>query len=166
MFNPLYLFTKDVLEATIKRGCTYFVRNSYPNAFNPLETSIKGNYLITPYDDFSKAQAHFNSISTDKARFFYNLDDKEQKEKLENAASQPEGYKIYSPYFYPNYKDKITPRLKEKINNYMYQHTRWKPGKGDVIFIDFFLQFGTLYISMSFAGSTIKIMFAEIEKQL
>ena len=166
MFNPLYLFTAEVLDATIKRGCTFFVRNTYPNAFNPLEEGIKGTYLISPYDDLGKAQAHYNSIPTDKARFLYLKDNEEHRAKLTAAANNPVGYKIYSPYFYPNYKEKITPRLREKINNYMYSHTKWKPGKGDVIQIDFFLQFGELFISMSFGGSTIKVKFLDVEKQL
>ena len=165
MFNPLYLLSNEVLEATVKRGCIYFVRNNYPNAFNPLAEGIKANLLLSHYDDLQKAQEHFNSIPQDVYRFLYHWNNPEHQSKLKIAASQPKGYAIYSTYFYPNYKTKITPRLKEKINSYMYSHTRWNPKKGETVNIDFHLQFGALFVTMQYAGKKIQVRFIDIEKQ-
>ena len=82
MFNPLYPFTNDVLEATIKRGCTFFVRNTYPNALDHFDESIKGYFIITHYDDEAKARAHFNSIVGDAYRHIYNWSDPQQQRAI------------------------------------------------------------------------------------
>ncbi len=90
--------------------------------FNHFGGNIKGYFLIAHYNDIAKANAHFNSIQKDSNRFLYDWNNDEHKKKFYLAASQPEGYKIYSTYFLPNYKDKITKPLKDKINRYMYQN--------------------------------------------
>lgn len=163
MFNPLYPFTEEVLNATVNRGCTWFVRNTYTGAFDHFDESIKGYFLITHFNDRSKAEAHYNSIAEDKNRFLYEWSNEEHKSKLLSAAKQPAGFKIYSSYFLPDFKKKITNNLKDKINRYMYRHTDWKPGKGETVNIDFYLQFGSLYITMRYAGQQVKVKFTDIE---
>jgi hypothetical protein len=165
MFNPLYPFTKDVLETTVARGCYYFVRNNYPPAFDHFQDHIKGYFLFTHYNDLSKAEAHFNSITQDPYRKLYNWEVAADQEKLRIAANHPEGYKIFSAYFLPDYKKLVTANIKQKINQYIFRYTNWKPGRGETVHIDFFLQFGALYISLGFAGQQLKITFEEIEKQ-
>lgn len=165
MFNPLYPLTTDVLQATIDRGCVYFVRNTYTQAFDHFDHNIKGYYLFTHYNDLAKAEAHYNSIKHDKSRFLYDWNNPEHQDRLKKAAASPQGYKIFSTYFLPDYKKKITNPLKDKINKYMYRHTDWKPGRGETVNVDFFLQFGTLYITMSYAGQQIKVNFTDIENQ-
>lgn len=163
MFNPLYPFTKDVLDQTVKRGCRYFVRNTYLQAFDHFNECIEGYFLFSHYDDPSKAEAHFNSIGNDPHRFLYEWDKPAHRERLMMAAGNPKGYRIYSTYFFPDYKKKITKNLKDKINKYMYRHTDWKPGSGETVNIDFYLQFGLLYLTMKYAGQELKIKFADIE---
>jgi hypothetical protein len=163
MFNPLYPFTKDVLEATIKRGCMYFVRNDYPNAIDHFNTGIKAYLLYSHYDDYVKALAHYNAIPTDHTRRLYDWNNEKDIEDLKLAASQPKDYKIYSAYFLPDYKNSITPVLKEKINKHIYLKTMWQPKKGNTIKIDFNLQFGSIFINASYAGYQLKVKFADIE---
>lgn len=165
MFNPVYPFTMAVLEATIKRGCLYFVRNTYPQAVHHFDENIKGYYIFSHYNGRSKAEAHYNSIGQDAGRFLYHWENPEQQERLKKAASNPAGYSNYSTYFLPDYKNKITNPLKDKISRYMYRHTDWKPGGGEIVNIDFFLEFGCLYITMNYAGKTEKVKFEDIENQ-
>ena len=163
MFNPVYPFTAQVLEATINRGCLYFVRNTWPQGFDHFNENIKGNYILTHYNDLAKATAHYNSIANDSSRFLYDWNNAEQQEKLKTAAAGPAGYKIWSAYFLPDYKSKITNPLKDKINRYMYKHTNWKPGRGETVAIDFFLEVGSLFITMRYAGEQQKVKFTDIE---
>jgi len=165
VFNPLYQFTTEVLEATIKKGCDYFVRNTYRQPQYNSHEEIKGYYIITHYNDKAKSEAHYNSIAEDKNRYLYNCYNKEDKEKLKIAASQPKGYMIYSAYFMPNYREKISKRTKDRINTYIFKHTNWKPTKGYVVGVDFYLQFGSIFIALNYAGQEIKINFDEIENQ-
>lgn len=166
MFNPVYPFTMEVLHKTVERGCVYFVRNQWPHGFDHFSEDIKGSFMFTHYDEKAKALAHYNSITLDKYRYLYDWNDEADKEKLKIAAAGPEGYKIFSSYFLDDYKKRISNPLKDKINRYMYTHTNWKPVKGETVHIDFYLQFGQLYITMSYAGQQRKVNFEDIEKQL
>ncbi|MES1226993.1 MAG: hypothetical protein ABUT20_66585 [Bacteroidota bacterium] len=163
MFNPVYPLTTEVLQATIDRGCYYFVRNTYTQAFDHFDEGIQGYFIFTHYNDLAKAKAHYNSISHDKHRFLYDWNNPDNQENLKIAAGNPKGYKIFSTYFLPDYKNKITNPLKDKINRYMYRNTDWKPGRGETVIIDFFLEFGTLYITMNYSGDKIKIKFSDID---
>jgi hypothetical protein len=163
MFNPVYPFTKEVLEATVKRGCLYFVRNTYSLAFDHFQENIKGYFMISHYNDEAKAKAHYNSLTGDTYRFFYDWENPEHQKRLYDAASYPVEYRIFSTYFHPDYKKKITKQTKDKINTYMYKHTNWKPQRGEMVNLDFFIQFGDLYATMSYAGQQIKVKFEDIE---
>lgn len=163
MFNPLYPFTKQVLDETVKKGCIWFVRNTFNLAVDHFDQDIKGYFIITHFNDKAKAIAHYNSTAQDKNRFLYEWDNEEHKTKLLIASEQPAGYKIYSSYFLPDYKKRITNPIKDKINRYMYRHTDWKPGKGETVNVDFYLQFGSLYVTLSYAGQQLKVQFSDIE---
>jgi len=164
MFNPLYPFSEALLESFVKSGKVYFVRNSFPRGFDHFEDNIKAYLLITHYDDKSKALAHYNSISHDRYRFLYELDNPEHLHKLTLAAKQPEGYKIYSTLFVPDWKKRITKELNRKVNNYMKLHTKWKPEKGESVNLDFYFQFGQLYFTLVYNGDKIMGNFEDIEK--
>jgi hypothetical protein len=165
MFNPNYLFTTQVLDAFVQAGKLYFVRNTYNRAFDHFDETIKGNFIITHYDDEAKAKAHYNSIPSDPHRFLYDWYNSEHQTKLKAAAAQPQGYKIYSTLFYPDWKKKITNHIKDKVSQYVYKHTNWKPGKGEVVNPDLYWQFGQLYTVINYNGQQIKVKFEDIEKQ-
>lgn len=160
MFNPLYPFTQEVLDATIKRGGLWFVRNTFDIA----DVKNRKNFLITHYNDASKAETHYNIIGHDAHRFLYRWQDEEDRERLKFASQQPEGYGIFSSYFYPDYKKKISKDYKEKINRYMYSQTAWKPAGSDTVHVDLYLQFGIMYLHLKFEGEELKIKFADIER--
>ena len=160
MFNPLYPFTEDVLYATVKRGGLWFVRNS----FNMGEEIAGKSFLITHYNDQAKAETHYNIVSHDAYRFLYRWEDAAGQERLKLAAAKPEGYEIFSSYFYPDYKRKISKKYKEKINKYMYMHTAWKPAGRDTVHVDLYLQFGVMYLHLKYEGEELKIKFADIER--
>lgn len=164
MFNPLYPFTAAMLNETVKRGCVFFVRNAlYPPS---KELSLyKDHFIFCHYDDHAKAEAHYNSIGNDPKRFLYDWRKAEHKERLQTAAGGSHGYKLYSAYFMPDYKSRITREVKEKINRYIYRHTAWKPAGGDKIGIDLFLQFGILYLTMKYEEHELSCKFADIESQ-
>lgn len=163
MFNPLYPFTTDVLQATIQKGCRWFVRNTYPQAGSHFDEEVKGCFLMSHFNDFAKATTHYNSTAHDPHRFLYDSSKEEHKIKLLTAAGQPAGYKIYSAYFLPDYKKKIGTDTKDKINRYVYLHTNWKPSRGETMHIDFYLQFAAIFITLGYAGQQLKIKFEDIE---
>ena len=96
--------------------------------------------------------------------FWYDWNNKEHQEKLKLAAKQPDRYKIYSTLFYPNWEEKITKQLKEKVSQYIYRHTNWKPAKGEIVNPNFYWQFGHLFTTLKFNGQQIRVKFEDIEK--
>ena len=89
MFNPLYPFTTDVLEATINKGCQWFVRNTYLQAGNHFDEQVKGSFIISHFNDWAKSNTHYNSTAHDPHRFLYDCSKGEHKTKLLAAAGQP-----------------------------------------------------------------------------
>lgn len=164
MYNPLHPFTAPLLDAFVKSGKVYFVRNTFPRAFDHFDEGVKGYFLITHYDDRSKAMAHYDAIGHDKHRYFYEYSNPGHLEKLKVAASQPTGYRIYSAVFVEDWEKHITKELKEKVNRYMYRHTKWKPGRGEKTSLNFYFQFGQLYFSLSYDGDKISGTFDSLEK--
>jgi hypothetical protein len=163
MFNPLFPFTSEVLQATVQRGGLWFVRNTFDGMTLPAGQNKDGFYLISHYNDPAKAGAHFNSIVHDAHRFLYAWEDPVHRQRLQHAATRPPGFAIYSAYFYPDYKKRMTQKDRDKINRYLYKHTEWKPGGGDTVHVDLYLQFGMLYLHLRFEGQELKIKFADIE---
>lgn len=163
LFNPVYPFTSDVLHKSIERGCKYFVRNQWHAGYDHFDDVQTQSIIIAHYLDEQEASAHYQAIQQDKYRFLYDINIPEHLERLQKAAAQPTGFKVFSAYFRPDYKKLVTPRLKEKINSWMYRNTDWKPKKGQTVNVDFYLQFGQLFITMSFQGRKIKVRFEDIE---
>lgn len=163
VFNPVYPFTIDVLKGSIDRGCKYFVRNRWHAGYDHFDEIQTQSLIIVHYLDLKEAEAHLQAIKQDKYRFLYDITNQDHLDRLQKAAQQPEGFKIFSSYFRPDYKKLITPRLKGKINSWMYRNTDWKPKRGQTVNVDFYLQFGQLFITMSFQGRKIKVRFEDIE---
>ena len=162
MFNPLFPFTKDLLDSFIKAGKRYFVRNSYPRGYD--DPILSGSFIITHYDDIAKANAHFHANTLDEHRYLYDWNDPFDRDKILLASFQPAGYKIYSSLFIPDWRKKITPNMKLKIDDFMYRETNWKPGKGEKTNLNFYFQFGQLYFSLSYKHNKISGKFDEVEK--
>jgi hypothetical protein len=77
------------------------------------------------------------------------------------AASQPEGFHIYSPLVPQPWKP--TAPIAAKIRNYINQKMNWNPGRSDAMKADLFVQFGELFITLKFGIHEVKLPLAEIE---
>jgi len=163
MFNPLFPFTKQVLQATVAKGINYFVRNTFTRAKDHFDEGVKGYFLITHYADKAKADAHYKASKNDGNRYLYDWQDEEDKKKLLIAAGEPEGFRIFSTYFKPDYKKLLTDTHRDRINTYMYANTDWKPKRGQNVNVDFYMQFGYLYATLSFQHKELTVKFDEIE---
>src|SRR5690242_8819380 len=98
MINPFYPFTRALLEALVKKGHRYFVRQTYRREKNT-SPGFKGAFLLTHYDSVTTAMDHYGAISYDAARFFYDWENAEHRRRLCMAADGPEGYKLYAALF-------------------------------------------------------------------
>jgi len=161
MHNPFVLLSARLLESLIKAGNTFFVRQTYKRGKNLLDPLNKAAFLITHYTDYSQAKTHYDNLYNDPNRFLYNITEPEHYEKLTLAATQPEGYKIYSPLIQQPWKP--TPEMAAKIRNYIGQKLSWSPKRSDTVKADLFVQFGELFITLKYERDTINLPLAELE---
>jgi hypothetical protein len=161
MHNPFVLLSTCLLEALIKAGNTFFVRQTYKRGKNELDPLNKAAFLITHYTDYSRAKTHYDALDNDPNRFLYNIEDPEHYEKLSVAATQPAGFHIYSPIIQQPWKP--TPPIAAKIRRYINEKTSWTPGRNDVVKADLFVQFGELFINLKYGIHEVKLPLTEIE---
>lgn len=147
----------------IQKGVVHFVRSTYKRGLNGKDTECKGAFLISHYHDPAEAERHFNAIKNDPHRFLYDARKPDQLEKLRQAATQPEGYKVYSKILIPGIEKKITTIFKEHTKRYLFKNTNWDL-KGRVTITPFlYFQLGELYTRIAHQGDEIKIKFEELE---
>jgi hypothetical protein len=162
MHNPLLLFTTKQLHALIMAGKCYFVRQTYKRGIPVGYEGIKGAFLLTHYEDLSRAQVHYDAIAADPNRFLYDSSKAEHFKKLENAATQPKGYLIYEALLQDVWKP--GQKVAAQINRFINTTLPWKPGRNDGVNAKIFLQFGVLFITLKYRDEEIKVPFSEIEK--
>jgi hypothetical protein len=162
MFNPFYPFTTPLLNAFVKHGKTYFVRQTFRRARGYFEEGIKGSYLISHYESLHEAQVHFDALEHDPNRFLYKWNNPEHQVKLKVAAASPAGYKVYSSTFQKGWERQITDRIKKGIRLYVAS-LGWQPSRSNGLGTDFYQTFGELYIKLKYKTQEVRVKFEEIE---
>jgi hypothetical protein len=162
MFNPFYPFNTALLDAFVKQGKTFFVRQTFERGIPPMDDSIKGAYLISHYDNLKDAQVHYDALSRNPNRFLYDWNSDEHQAKLKIAAGSPAGYKVYSSVFQKDWERHITDRMKKGIRLYV-AGLGWQPSRAEGLSTDFYQTFGELYIKLKCKGREVKVKFEEIE---
>jgi hypothetical protein len=162
MHNPFPLYSERLLDALIKAGHKYFVRQTYKRGFDHFDTEQRGSFLITHYNDLNKANIHYEALTNDGNRFLYDISNSEHLEKLRVASRQPVGYKIYTPLLQQEWKP--SPQIAQGIRRYIDYKLRWKPAREETVQTNLFTQFGELFITLKFRIQEVKVPLADIEK--
>jgi hypothetical protein len=164
MYNPFPLLTPALLKDRIMDGKRYFVRQVYKRG---MKSNLKAAFLIRAYDASEKelADQHMRVLSKDPNAFLYDANDPAHLEKLNIAANQPVGFKIfYAGKTGVDWKPPLD--YDHKIRHYILKkHPTWrtKPG-GDKIEIGLYEEFGELFLKFGYQGEEDRILFEEIEK--
>jgi hypothetical protein len=164
MYNPLPLLTTGLLQDELKKGKRWFVRQTYPRGMTP---GLKATFLLRTYPAEEKTTAllHLAAIEKDRNAFLYDANLPEHLEKLNIAARQPAGYKV----FYAARKGvdwKPPGPYQQKIRHYIRSHhPAWLPQKaGEKIEIGLYEEFGQFFLKFSYDGQEDTIPFDLIEK--
>jgi len=155
-FNPFYPFTKKLLTALEEEGNKYFVRQSFERGKNRLQPEIKSSFLITHYMGIEPAMEHYDSLNTDSYRFLYDIDNPEHLNKLEIAASSPEGYSVFANVLQADWQ--------KRIRFYIGSKLKWKPERNDNLKLNLFMDKGTLSVKIMLNGKEAIAKFDDIEK--
>ena len=164
MFNPFHPFTSAILERFVETKHTFFVRQLFERGLYGLEPEIKTCFLFTQYSDLPAAQHHIGAISNDKYLRIYNYFNKEDKERLMIAASQPKIYKIFCNVFENNWEKHITKDLKTKVKYFIDNRVGFKPKSSANVDFTIFAHYGEVYGRIKFGNHEERIKLEDIEK--
>ncbi len=161
MYNPLALLSPELVASLQQHGFTVFVRQSYPRG--KVHAEIKEAFLMTHYDDLSAAQEHMQHIAADPRKCLYQINIREEQEKLMIAAAQPAGYRVYSALL-KDKKWKAPPRLLSDIKSYLRANTAWKVKDGGIA-ADLYLHFGELMLKLVNPSGEMNLLLREVEEK-
>lgn len=162
MHNPFGLLSVKLFRALVHAGQRYFVRQSYPRGFNPLDPALKRAFLFSHYEKLSDAQMHFDLIDHDRHRFLYDCHNPEHFERLERAALQVPGWPVYSPLLQKPWQP--SEKMAELIRRYIAQNLDWTPAREELVKAALFTQFGELFVTLKYQSHETSVLLADIEK--
>jgi hypothetical protein len=161
--NPFVKLSTKLLLALVKQpGC--FVREFYPRGGDEHSGVIP--FLLTHYShhdiDRERAQKHFRTLKNDRYRFLYDSSNPEHLRKLEIAAQQPAGYKIFINILPAPWK--ASDHLKTKIYRYLaVKYPEWKTVGDKKLNIALRDLFGKLYLYFRWQGNKVEVLLEEVE---
>lgn len=165
MLNPYALLTPTILGALLRQPM-YFVRQYYPRGAAAGEGGDMIPLLLTHYAhhevDIERAQRHMRLLMKDPYRFLYDSTSPDHREKLERAAAQPAGYRVYINLMPKKWK--ASDGLKSKLSSYMLQQLPWwKYSPADKLQVTLKERYGQLYLALLWKGQQTEVHLDEIE---
>lgn len=163
MYNPFSPLSKPLLDAFVRLGKKYFVRQSFARVKDHFDKNVKEYFIITHYADMVRAQQHMMSIGHDAYKYLYEWDNPEHRQKLNVAAGNPPGYKIYSAVLTKDWEIQIRSTLKEKTRGYIERNIGWKPRRSDTVDFILYVNNGELYAKLKLRAEEVRVKLEEIE---
>jgi hypothetical protein len=158
VINPYTILTPAILQAMLKQPM-YFVRQEYPRGADPgLLAGIP--VLLTHYihhdTDLERARRHLRLLVKDRYRFLYDTTDPLHLEKLNRAALQPEGFRIYVNLLPKKWKP--SGILKKKVAAYMLHCLPgWKYSPSDKLSVTLKERYGELFLALLWKGQQTEV---------
>jgi len=164
MVNPYSLLTPEILDAMLKQPM-FFVRQYYQRGAGPYDDPTIP-LLLTHYihheADIERSQRHMRLLLKDGFRFRYNSADPDHRRKLEYAAQQPEGYRVYINLLPKKWRP--GDGLKRKISQFMlHRLPGWKYSPSDKLKVTLKERYGELYLGLLWKGQQTEVNLVEIE---
>lgn len=164
LHNPYTLLTPRILAAMLRQPL-YFVRQQYPRGREYGDTKTVP-LLFTHYGhhevDKERADRHLRLLHQDPYRFLYDSSDPEHARKLQVAASNPVGFRVYVNLLPKKWKPGDV--LKEKIARYVRERLAcWTVGPSDKLNITLKERYGELFIALLWKGRQMEVHLDDIE---
>lgn len=167
MYNPFTLLSVPLLHEKIQAGKRYFVRQTYKRGMQP---RLIAAFLLRAYDEKEKnlAGEHLLRLKNDGNAYMYDSQDRDDLKKLQVAASQPFGYKVfYAGKMGADWKPPVD--YQARIRKYVRAHfPRWQAAatgqKEDrTIAIGLHEEFGQLFLKFNYNTEIALVPLQEIE---
>ena len=116
--------------------------------------------LLTHYahhdTDKERADRHLRLLMKDKYRFLYDSSIPEHRAKLEIAASQPEGFRVYINLLPKKWKP--SDQLKRLVARYVTEHLpAWRYSPSDKLNVTLKERYGELFLALLWKGQQCEV---------
>ena len=166
MLQPFEHFNNTSLQRLLQLKKNYMVTQTYTRELERWSASGKTALLISDYSDEGLAKIHFNAVRHDRYAAIVNLLKPEHYTKL-NALLEPgSSFHLYWAVVHETgeLQKEVNRRYKDQMRNYIRENTNWRISGDQHIKPSLAVIFGELFITLKYAGQTLRIKFAEIEK--
>jgi hypothetical protein len=165
MLNPYTLLSPEILAAMLRQPM-YFVRQGYRRGKYLYDTGETTPLLLTHYAghevDKERADRHMRLLMKDPYRFLYDSRDPAHLQKLQTAASQPAGYRVYINLLPKEWK--ASAALKLRISRYVREKLPWWDySPADKLKVTLKERYGNLYLALLWKGQQTEVPLEEIE---
>ena len=161
MLNPYAILTPSLLQAMLKQPM-YFVRQHYPRGAEDATQQVREEIpiLLTHYahhdTDKERADRHMRLLMKDGYRFLYDSNDPEHRAKLEIAASQPGGFRVYVNLLPKKWKP--SDHIKRLVADYVTRHMpAWRYSPADKLSVTLKERYGELFLALLWKGQQCEV---------
>jgi hypothetical protein len=163
MFNPYAFYELKYLPAFKEKGVKAFVKQTYDRGRNLLEENPSPAFLLSHYDNISKAHGHLDAIKHDPHRRLLLLENAEDYQELQRMGHPDPGELIYLNFAVPNAERKAQATLDKKLHAYIDYKLNWRVPGGQTVQFSLEFEFGEIYAVLKHGGRYHRVKFEEIE---
>ena len=162
-FEPLKLV---YLQKLVQLKKTFLVSQTFQRAAEHIADSEKINLLFSDYAEHGPAKIHFNAVRHDQYAAIIDLTRETHYKKITDMLRADSRF---CPYWAvvksaDGLEKQINARYKDQMRTYIRKHTTWRIGGEETIKPAIAVIFGELFITLKYAGQTLKVKFSDIEK--
>ncbi len=162
-FEPLKLI---YLQKLVQLRKFLLVSQTYHRAADHFTGTAKQHLLFSDYSDEGLAKIHFNAVRHDKYAAILDLRKPAHYNKIADMLTTDSQYLPFWAVVRStaDLEKRINTAYKDNMRAYIKQHTTWRIGGGETIKPALAVIFGELFITLKYAGQTLKIKFSDIEE--
>jgi hypothetical protein len=165
MLQPFEEFKLIYIRKLVELKKRWLVSQSYQRAHDHLADEHKIDILLTDYDSPGGANIHLNAVSHDKYAALLDLENPRHKKKLEEMLSAGSKYRLFWAVVKSSkeLQGTINRMYKDNMKRWLDKNTHWRIGADKTIRPAVDVTFGELFVTLKYAGQSIRIRFDDIE---
>ncbi|HMC85463.1 MAG TPA: hypothetical protein VKI61_08050 [Chitinophagaceae bacterium] len=166
MLQPFEPMKMMYLQKLVQLKKYWLVSQRYNRTIDHFPDQLKVSILFSDYDAEGHAQIHLNAVRHDKYAAIIDLRKPEHYKKITDMM---QAESIYQPFWAvvrstSDLEKGVNMSYKDKMRAYIARNTTWRIGGDETIKPAIAVIFGELFITLKYAGQTLKIKFSDIEK--
>lgn len=165
MLQPFEPLTLIHLQKLVQLKKYWLLSQTYARAEDHCSGNKKIALLFSDYEAEGQAQIHLNAVRHDQFAAIIDLRKPEHFKKI-TAMLTPASQ--YLPFWAvvksrKDLEQRINLQYKDNMKAYIKKNTSWRIGGEETIRPSIAVIFGEVFITLKYAGQTLKIKFSEIE---